>query len=188
MDFSELLIQRRSVRDYLDKPVPTDLIQEIIKDSIKAPNAGNMQLWRFVIVNNRQWMNKISAACKHAILEDITQNPNSGYKVYETTVKNPDYNVFYNAPALVYIVGSAKARTLPIDAGLLAAYFMMAATVRGLGTCFIAQGGEVKDPQVLAELGIPENNRIYAPIIVGYPKTVPPMPERKDPKILKIIQ
>jgi nitroreductase len=188
MDFSELLTKRRSVRNYQDKPVPTDIICEIIQDSIKAPNAGNMQLWRFVIVNNRQWMNKISDACKKTILMDIAENPASGYKVYEAAVKNPDYNVFYNAPALVYIVGSAKARTLPVDTGLLAAYFMMAATARGLGTCFIAQGGELKDPEMLAELGIPENSRIYAPIIIGYPKTVPPMPDRKEPKILKTIQ
>ena len=187
MDFSELLTRRRSVRDYQDKPVSEKIIHEVIQDSIKAPNAGNMQLWRFVIVNNRQWMTKISDACKKAILSDIAENPNSGYKVYETTVNNPDYNVFYNAPALVYIIGSAKARTLPVDTGLLAAYFMLSATTRGLGTCFIAQGGELKDPEMLAELGIPEKYRIYAPIILGYPKAVPPMPDRKEPKILKTV-
>lgn len=187
MDFSDLLIKRRSVRNFQDKPVPIDIIHEIIRDGIKAPNAGNMQLWRFIIVNNKEWMKKISDACKNAILTDISENPDSGYKVYETAVKNPDYNVFYNAPALVYIIGSAKAPTLPMDAGLFAAYFMLSATTRGLGTCFIAQGGELKDPEMLAELGIPEKYRIYAPIIIGYPKTIPPMPDRKDAKILKTL-
>jgi len=47
MEFSELLDKRRSVRDFEDREVPLDLIQEIINESIKAPNAGNMQLWRF---------------------------------------------------------------------------------------------------------------------------------------------
>ena len=187
MDFSELLKKRRSVRDYQDKPVSLETIKEIINDGIKAPNAGNMQLWRFVIVNNKEWMKKISDSCKQAILKDIAENPNSGFKVYEKTVKNEHYNCFYNAPALVYIVGSAKAATLSVDAGLLAAYFMLSATSRGLGTCFIAQGGELKDPLILTQLGIPENYRIYAPIILGYPKEVPEMPERKEPKILKAI-
>ena len=187
MDLSELLIKRRSVRDYQDKQVPLELIEEFITDSIKAPTAGNMQLWRFVIVNNSQWMKNISDSCKKAILDDISQNPKSGFKGYEDTVKNENYNCFYNAPALVYIVGSAKAATLAVDAGLLAAYFMFSATSRGLGTCFIAQGGELKDTSMLTELGIPENYRIYAPIILGYPKDIPPMPERKEPKILKAI-
>jgi nitroreductase len=187
MDFSELLIKRRSVRDYQDKPVSADIIFDIIKDSVKAPNAGNMQLWRFVVVNNKNHIKKISDACKKSILKDIAENPDSGYKIYESTVKNPDYNVFYNAPALVYVIGSAKARTLPIDAGLFAAYFMLSATQRGLGTCFVAQGGELKDPELLAELGISDNYRIYAPIILGYPKTIPAMPDRKEPKILKTL-
>ena len=187
MDFSELLIKRRSVRHYQDKQVPLEIIEEIIKDSIKAPNAGNMQLWRFVIVNNKEWMKKISDSCKQAILKDIAENPQSGFKGYENTVKNENYNCFYNAPALVYVVGSAKAATMPVDAGILSAYFMLSATTRGLGTCFIAQGGELKDASILAELGIPENYRIYAPIILGYPREIPPMPERKEPKILKTI-
>jgi nitroreductase len=187
MDFPELLIKRRSVRNFEERDVPLELIHEIINDAVKAPNAGNMQLWRFVIVNQKEWLKKISDACKKWILNDIAQNPNSGYKAYEKMVSDEHYNVFYNAPSLVYIVGSEKAATLPIDAGLLSAYFMLAATSRGLGTCFIAQGGELKGSDMLAELGIPENYRIYAPIILGYPKIIPSMPERKQPKILKII-
>ncbi|MBU4054833.1 MAG: nitroreductase family protein [Proteobacteria bacterium] len=58
MDFSELLVKRRSIRNFEDKPVPLEVIQDIINDSIKAPNAGNMQLWRFVIVNDKEWMKK----------------------------------------------------------------------------------------------------------------------------------
>ena len=75
MDFSELLVKRRSIRNFEDKPVPLEVIQDIINDSIKAPNAGNMQLWRFVIVNDKEWMKKISDACKQSILKDIQDNP-----------------------------------------------------------------------------------------------------------------
>ena len=187
MELSELLEKRRSIRDFEDKEVPLEVIQEIIADSIKAPNAGNMQLWRFVIVNGRDRLKEISDACKKTILNDIENNPNSGYKGYEAQVRKEDYNVFYNAPALVYLVGTAKAATLPVDCGLLAAYFMLSAVSRGLGTCFIAQGAELKDPQMLEELGIPDNYRIVAPLILGYPKAIPAMPPRKEPKILKIL-
>jgi hypothetical protein len=36
-------------------------------------------------------------------------------------------------------------------------------------------------------LGIPEDYRIFGSIIIGYPRAIPPMPERKEPVILKII-
>jgi nitroreductase len=187
MDFFELLQKRRSVRDFEDRAVPLELLEEIIHDSIKAPNAGNMQLWRFLIINNRDWLNKLSDLNKKTILDDIAKNHNSPFKSYESIMKREDYNVFYNAPCLVYIAGTAKAPTLSVDCALLAAYFMFSATTRGLGTCWIAQGAEIKDPNVLREIGLPENYRIVAPIIVGYPKAIPPMPERKEPKILKVI-
>ena len=74
MDFSELLDKRRSVRDYEDKEVPMDVINEIISDSIKAPNAGNMQLWRFIIVNNKEQVKRLSDLNKKAIIADIEKN------------------------------------------------------------------------------------------------------------------
>ena len=187
MDFYELMKVRRSIRDYEDKDVPLEVIHEIIKDSITAPNAGNMQLWRFVIVNNREWVKKCSDASKKAILDGIEKNPDSPMKGYAETLKDEAFSVFYNAPALVYLVGSARARTLSADCGLLAAYFMLSAASRGLGTCWVAQGAEIKDPDLREALGIPENYNIEAPIILGYPKAIPAMPDRKEPKILKII-
>ena len=73
------------------------------------------------------------------------------------------------------------------DVGLLAAYFMFAASSRGLGTCWVALGAEVRDPEVLKEIGLPEGQRIIAPIVLGYPKRIPPMPERRKPNILKVL-
>ena len=187
MDFFELIKVRRSIRDYEEKDVPIQVIKDIINDSITAPNAGNMQLWRFVIVNSREWVKKCSDASKKAILEGIEKDPNSPMKGYAGTLKNKDFNVFYNAPAVVYIVGTAKAGTLVADCSLLTAYFMLAAAARGLGTCWVAQGAEIADPELREELGIPENYSIVAPIALGYPKTIPKMPARREPKILKIV-
>ena len=188
MELTELLVKRRSVRDYEDKKVPLDLITHIINDSIKAPNAGNMQLWRFTIVNNKEYMRKISDACKASIIADIEKDPNSPMKRYEATLRDDAHNVFYNAPAVVYIAGTAKSQTISVDCALCAAYFMLSAVSRGLGTCWVAQGGMMKDREILNALGLSENYRIIAPIILGYPKNIPVMAARKTPKILKIIE
>jgi len=36
-------------------------------------------------------------------------------------------------------------------------------------------------------MGLPEDHKIVAPIIVGYPKNIPNLPERMEPQILKIV-
>ncbi|MCI5131892.1 MAG: nitroreductase family protein, partial [Candidatus Electrothrix sp. EH2] len=64
MTFDELLKNRRSVRKYQDKPVAVELIQEMIRESTLAPNAGNEQPWKFIIVNNREMLKKISDESK----------------------------------------------------------------------------------------------------------------------------
>jgi nitroreductase len=187
MEFSDLLVKRRSVRDFEEKAVPVDVIQAIISDTIKAPNASNVQPWKFIVVNNREMMKKISDASKKTIIAGIEKDPDSPMKGYLEVLKNENFNVFYNAPCLVGIVGRLKGATIAMDCALAAAYFMFSAASRGLGTCFVAQGAEARDPELLEAIGLPEGYRIWAPIILGYPKTIPSMPERKEPQILKII-
>jgi nitroreductase len=187
MDFKELLEKRRSVRDFEDKEVPLDLIKEIINDSIKAPNASHKQPWSFIIVNNKDMMKRISDASKQTLIAGIEKDPNSPMKGYADVLRDENFNVFYNAPCMVGIVGRIKGATIAYDCALLACYFMLSAAARGLGTTWVAQGAEVRDPELLEEIGLSEGYRIHAPIILGYPKSIPPMPERKEPNILKTI-
>jgi len=187
MDYLELLKNRRAIRDYQDKAVPSEIIQEIINDAVKAPNAGNRQIWSFIIVNNKDLLKPISDSNKKMILDGIERNPNSPMKVYEKTLRDENYNVFYNAPCVVFIIGPAKAPTTSVDCALVAAYLMLAATQRGLGTCWSAQGGLIRDKEILQELGLPEGQEIIAPILLGYPKSIPAMPERKPANIIKVL-
>jgi nitroreductase len=64
---------------------------------------------------------------------------------------------------------------------------MFSATSRGLGTCWIGLGREIRDPELLVAIGVPDGLKIIAPIVVGYPRQIPPAPPRKEPMILKII-
>ncbi|MCK4872295.1 MAG: nitroreductase family protein [Phycisphaerales bacterium] len=54
MDVIEAIRTRRSIRAYLDKPVPGDVIRQIIEAGILAPSGGNCQPWRFVVVTDRE--------------------------------------------------------------------------------------------------------------------------------------
>ncbi|MDY6905478.1 MAG: nitroreductase family protein [Thermodesulfobacteriota bacterium] len=188
MIFDELLKNRRSVRKYQDKPVAVDVILEMINESILAPNAGNEQPWKFVIVNNKAMLKKISDEGKKNILARIAANPNDYAKKYESMLQKESFNVFYNAPSLVMILGPSHLKNLYVDCALAASYFMMAAASRGLGTCWVNFGAEIHDPEILDALGIPDNCTIVAPIILGYPEKISTAPKRKAPAILKVIE
>lgn len=187
MQFTEMLKYRRSIRKFQNKSVPVETIQEMIKESTFAPNAGNEQPWKFIIVDNRGMLERMSDESKKNILARIAANPNDRAKKYKGMLKNESFNVFYNAPCLVIILGPANLKNLYVDCALAAGYFMMAATSRGLGTCWVNLGAEIKDPGMISELGISDDCRIVAPIIVGYPEKIPAAPKRREPEILKII-
>ena len=160
-----------------------ELVKTLINASIKAPNSGNNQAWKFIIVNNREIISRMSDAGKAAILADIATDPDSPMKRYEGHLRNDRFNVFYNAPCLVCIVGMTNDPTIAMDCALAGSYLMLSATANGLATCWVALGAEIRDPALLNELDMPEGYRIYAPIVVGYPKAIPDMPERKEADI-----
>ena len=187
MTFDELLKNRRSVRKYKDTPVSIEVIQEMINESTLAPNAGNEQPWKFIIVNNKKMLKRMSDESKKNILARIAANPDDYAKKYKGMLKNESFNVFYNAPCLVMILGFSYLKNLYVDCALAASYFMMAAISRGLGPCWVNLGTEIHDPKMVNELGIPDNSTIVAPIVLGYPEKIPPAPKRNEPEILRII-
>jgi nitroreductase len=187
MDFETILKNRRSIRDFQNKDVPLSILKEIIQDTCLAPTASNGQPCRFIIIQNRDYIKKLSDESKKSLLDDLVRNPNLPLKQYEAALRDERFNVFYNAPCLVLFVGPKDVYSLDVDCGLTVAYFMFAATSRGLGTCWIGLGVHIRDKKILDEIGVPSDCQIVAPIIIGYPESIPTASERHSPNILKII-
>ncbi len=186
-EFSQLLSDRRSIRKYKDEKVDVELVREIIKDSTLAPSSGNGQPWRFSIINDTDLMRRISDESKRNILATFADDPDSPRKRYEAGLKNPDFNVFYNAPCLVFIFGDKAYRSIYVDCALAASYFRFSAADRGLATCWVALGGEIRDPELLETIGLSEADAVVAPIILGWPAAITKAPARKAPEIVKTI-
>lgn len=188
MDFSELLLKRRSIRNYEEKEVPLETIKGIIRESCLAPSSGNGQPWKFIVVHNKGWIKKLSDESKRNLLPAVEKNPDSPLKKYESALRDNAFNVFYNASCLVYIGCSKGIRSAHEDCALAACYFMLSAAAMNLGTCWVALGSSMEDPGIRREIGMPEDYQIIAPIIVGYPRIAPEKPVRNEPQILKIIE
>jgi len=187
MTFTDLLKKRRSIRDFQDKNVPMNIIEEILQASTLAPSASNNQPCRFSIVHCKNTIKALSDESKANLLDDHAKNRISLMPQYIDFLKDENFNVFYNAPCVIFIIGSKSVKSLDVDCALAASYMMFSAIERGLGTCWINLGSNIRDPQSRALLAIPDGCRIVAPIILGYPKEIPPASERHAPEILRVI-
>jgi nitroreductase len=57
--FRRLVSRRRSVRDFSDRPVPREIIEDCLLAAGSAPSGANMQPWRFVVVSDAEMKRKI---------------------------------------------------------------------------------------------------------------------------------
>lgn len=56
----EIIFNRRSVRKYKNIKVETEKINKLLKAAMQAPSAGNQQPWEFLIIEDKETLNKIS--------------------------------------------------------------------------------------------------------------------------------
>lgn len=188
MTLAEILIKRRSIRNFQNKAVPLEIIKGILDDCILAPSAGNGQPWEFLVVRNREVIDRISVESKRNMLDRIASNPDDYALRYEKMLQKEAFHIFYHAPAVIFILGQTGLKNLYVDCALAASYLMMSATSKGLGTCWVNFATEIQDPVLRKELGITDRHSIVAPIALGYPLKIPGIPHRKDPQILGVIE
>ena len=50
MNVQDAIATRRSVRDFLDTPVPGDVIRRVLAQALRAPSGGNLQPWHLHVV------------------------------------------------------------------------------------------------------------------------------------------
>ncbi|NVJ47197.1 MAG: nitroreductase family protein [Cytophagia bacterium] len=71
--FYDWLETRRSVRDFSDKPVPKEVIENIIKSASTAPSGAHKQPWTFCVVSNPEIKKQIREAAEKEEYESYTK-------------------------------------------------------------------------------------------------------------------
>ncbi len=157
MALLELLKQRKSVRNFLDRPVEREKILMCLEAARVAPSACNSQPWKFIIVDDRELKNKL---CKKAF---------GGIYAINSFCRT--------APVIVAVV-SEKSRFLAriggmfrgtkyylIDIGIAGEHFVLQAEDLGLGTCWI---GWFNESAVKSMLNIPQSKKVDILLALGY--------------------
>lgn len=182
MDLIEAIYSRRAVREFTAEPVDEKILQQLIDAAIQAPSAVNQQPWSFSVVRDKALLARISHEAKAHTLRTTPIGLASHH--FQEILSNPNFDIFYHAPALILISAVAQSPWAVEDCSLAAENMMLAARASGLGTCWIgfAQAW-LGTPEGKAALNLPASYVPVAPIIVGRPKSAPPPVPRKKPEI-----
>lgn len=62
MDAPECIHTRRSIRKYQDKPIPDEIIKQLLEAAMTAPSAFNEQPWRFLVIKNKETLKAVGSA------------------------------------------------------------------------------------------------------------------------------
>ena len=182
MNVLEAIRGRRAVRDFKSEPVSAGLLYQLVSAARWAPSAMNEQPWHFTIVTDRTVLDEISAQAKAWLLKNLPSVPRPAH--FRDILAEPDFHIFYNAPCLVIISATSTGPWASEDAALAAENLMLMATDLALGSCWIgfAQGW-LNTAEGHELLNLSQRAQVVAPIIVGYPKTMPPSVTRKMPLV-----
>jgi nitroreductase len=181
----EAIKKRRSIRAYDTKPISRDILDTIIEAGNEAPSAMNSQPWRFVVVEDKEAKGKLLAAAlprAKKITEAVKDIDPERYEAIKKRYAEMPDPVYYSAPVIVFVIG--KGRYAEHSCPLACENMMLAAYSLGLGSCWVGFGAMVTDDsEVRGLLELREDDVIYGPILLGYPKVYPPRPPKKDPKV-----
>ncbi len=175
----EAIKNRRSIRDYEQKPVPQDIINQIIAAGNQAPYTSmtTTQPWRFVVVQNPELKQKLLQTTmpfwKQSI-EPLKEAQPALYKIAMSlydALEEPKDVIYYQAPVILFVIGPADN---PVSCALACENIMIAAQSLGLGSCYVGFGAMIKgNAEVVAALELKETEAVYGPRLLGYPKQTP---------------
>jgi nitroreductase len=180
VDVFEAIHSRRSVRMYRPDPVDRNLMEELLHAAVQAPTppASGTTPWALCVVEGVERLASFGIRAKqYAYDHQPERRP-------RTWTEQPDFKVFWDAPALVLFCARTGNPETPFDCCRAAQNFMLAAHARALGSCWVgAPLPWLHSPGIAEELGLPDGFEPVVAIIVGHPAEQPLGSPRPKPTV-----
>lgn len=182
----ENIMMRRSVRDYDPKPVSKDALAGIIDAGNMAPSGCNAQGWRFVVITDKAFREKMARLALPQYKKWMEKSGQSLKEMREDIDARTGDPVYYNAPVILFVIGSGM--TADLDSPMVCQNMMLAARSMGIGSCWVYFGQLIlDDAEIRRALELKQDEKVYGPILLGYPKGVFPEPPPKKIPVVKWI-
>ena len=198
MEYQEVVMGRRSIRGFLDKPVSKQMINEVLSMAIRAPSSLNTQPWNFYVVSGAP----LDAIRKGNTERNLAGVPDSrefrGHGAYEGDHRARQIEIAkqlfaamsieredkaarqdwvlrgfrqFDAPVSIVVTYDRSIHggdIAPFDCGGVTNALVNAAWSKGLG-CVINSQGIMQSPVVREHAGIPDDQVIMICVAMGYP-------------------
>lgn len=159
----ENIMTRKSVRKFLDEPVPNDVLESVLKAGMAAPSAMNRQPWAIGVIDDKSILEKMSEKLPYGRLE--------------------------TAPVAIVICGDlnkspeGEAQDFwVVDCSMMAENILLAAHAHGLGAVFTGAWPTKERGEIVKEfLSIPDNYVVLGVIPMGYPAENPEPKDKWNP-------
>ncbi len=195
MELVEAIKARKSVRAYLRRPVPKEVLEQVLALASRSPSWANTQPWEVCVIGG-EVMTRLKDALFQAATEQRPADPDIPYPTFaepyisrsrdvgrrlydalgitrENRVAREAWgrlgNKFFDAPnGVIFYLDKSLGQWSILDLGMFAQSVMLSALAFGLATCPLA--AVVRYPQILrSTLDIPENKKIVFGVAIGYP-------------------
>jgi len=206
----EVIRSRHSVRAYQDRPVPDEVLEEVLKGALQSPSWGNTQPWEVAVAGGT-----VLQAIKTGMLQATTgKRPpapdfpfpaawpeanreryfENGERMHQAMgIARDDEKAreehgrrgleFFGAPLVLFLFLDEGLSTYSLfDLGLFAQTLMLAAHAFGLGTCPMARAVVYPDI-VRACLNLPAGKKLALGMPIGYPDEKAPINQYRSNRV-----
>lgn len=135
--------ERRSVREYISKPIPREVLEDIVDCGRLAPSARNLQPWLFVVSTEKQIKEEISKLALYG-------------------------KFIANAGACISVFCEKDANHLVEDGCAATQNMLIAAKAYGIDSCWVAGYERPYSEDIRKLLGVPEKYKLISLISLGY--------------------
>lgn len=162
MELFEALHTRRSIRKYLDREIPSEIVQKLLAAAMMAPSAGDERPWQFVLVTDAQQKERIKAA-------------------------HPYAGMIRTAPLGILVCGDLSKQKYegfwPQDCSAAMQNLLLAAHASGLGAVWAGVYPMEDRVKKFTEIfNLPDHIVPFALAVIGWPDQNPATQDRFDPE------
>ncbi|UCH72027.1 MAG: nitroreductase family protein [Thermoplasmatales archaeon] len=150
MDVYDVILSRRSIRRFQQRPIKIDLLKKFVNAARLAPSAANLQPIEYFIINEKE------LCCK--IFETISW---AGYIKPKWTPNEKERPTAY----IVMLVRDTKNKWYLRDVSLSSENIVLTAESKNIGSCILCNIDRDKIREILR---IPDNLHIDSLIALGY--------------------
>jgi len=184
-DFYDELRRRRTVREFSDRAVPREVIEDCLLAAGTAPNGANMQPWHFVVVENAEVKGKIRLAAEEEEREFYSGRAPKEWLEALAHLGTDEHKPFLETAPYLIAVFAQRYGVMP-DGRQVKHYYatesvgiatgMLITAVHNAGLVSLTHTPSPMN--FLNEiLGRPDNERPFLLLVVGYPDKAAKVPD-----------